>query len=193
MPFEVLPQAEAADLFDHLASPVDVDAVFPGLPRVEEQRQAERLVLAFGDARNAQGRLHLLHVGVPDVVAEAGTVGQQVTQGDVALGRPRDRLPLGIKAGEHAHLAEFRTYLFSRCVELKQAALDALQRRHRGGGLGHGRDPAHGIGRHGLPRAQGPLAEASLEEDAFPIADGSGHTRYRASAHALTEDLADVL
>ena len=67
---QVLAQALAADLFNHLACPVDVDAVFPAFAGVEQQRQGQGFVFAFGDAGDFQRRLHFLHIGIPNFVAE---------------------------------------------------------------------------------------------------------------------------
>ena len=98
----------AADRLHDAADPVDVDAVFPALARIEHQRHAYRRELARGGRRHA-GRLDVAdHVGVPDLVAEAGRVGEQVTQRDRPLGRTQLRRAGRVESFQHLRRAERR-------------------------------------------------------------------------------------
>src|SRR6266446_6827396 len=109
----------AADRFHDAADPVDVDAVFPALARIEHQRHAYRRELARGDRRHA-GRLDVAdHVGVPDLVAEAGRVGEQVTQRDRPLGRTQLRRAGGVESFQHLRRAERRVDIGHRRLELE--------------------------------------------------------------------------
>src|SRR5271156_5214848 len=77
----------AAYLFDHLASKIDIDAVFPAIARVEIQRCLKRLVLASDDPRQVGVFLVTAGILVPDVVGVSCSVSQQLPQGDGPLGR----------------------------------------------------------------------------------------------------------
>src|SRR6185312_16984463 len=96
----------AARGLDHLAGPIDVDAVVPAVAGIEGQWRGERLVLAAGDAGHAHRLLVFDDVGVPDLVREAGGVGEQVAQCDVALRLAHLRLARGIEAVEYLDLTE---------------------------------------------------------------------------------------
>ena len=77
---KILPEPLSTHCFDHLADPIHVDAVFPAVARIEEQRRAERRVLATDDPRGAGRRLVGDDRGVPDLVGESGGVRQEVSQ-----------------------------------------------------------------------------------------------------------------
>src|SRR5262249_45013061 len=71
-------ERQAAPPLDRLAGPVDVDAVLPLVAGVGDHRHLEGLELAAADAGDV-GDLHVaLDVLVPQVVAEARRVGQQM-------------------------------------------------------------------------------------------------------------------
>src|SRR4030095_4534119 len=79
----------AAGGLDEPAHPVGIDAVLPLLVGIEGRGSAERVALG-GGARGQPGGLDVAaDVWVPDVVAEAGGVGEKVAE--------RDRLPGGTK------------------------------------------------------------------------------------------------
>ena len=177
-------QRLAADGFHHLAGPVDVDAVLPALAGVEQQRQRQRLVLAGGDPGNVQGGLDLLDVGVPDLVAEAGAVGEQMAQGHRALGRAQCRLAIGVEAGEHPRVADLGHHLGRRCIQIQLPPLHALHGRHRGQRLGHGGDPAYRVQRHRLAAAERALAEGTLIDHAIAVGGHRHHARHGAGLHA---------
>src|SRR5262249_60489861 len=96
-----------ADPLHGLADPIDVDAVVPAIARIESERRGERLVLAGNDARRTGLLLVAQEVGIPDVIAEAGRVSQEVPQGDGPLGRAELRLAGGLEAVEHSRRGPF--------------------------------------------------------------------------------------
>src|SRR6185437_9325296 len=73
---EILP----ARALDRLADPVDVDAVVPFGAGIEGERRRQRPILAADDAGNALQLLVADEIGVPDVVAEAGGMGDEVAE-----------------------------------------------------------------------------------------------------------------
>ena len=178
----------AADRLDGLAGPVDVDAVFPALARIERERQGQRLVLARGHAGNA-GVLHVLaHAAVPDVVAIAGRVGEQVLERDRPLGRTQLRLAARVEAFEHLHVGDLGQDFPDRTVERELALFDKLHRRSAGDRLGHRGDPEHGVERHRIRLAEVALAECALIDD---LAAGRGHcddTRHLSRASAASRN-----
>ncbi len=64
--------------FNRLANPVDVDPVIPPVAGIENERERQCCVLARDDAGNAL-RLHVpAHLGIPDVIDEPGSMGEQM-------------------------------------------------------------------------------------------------------------------
>ena len=189
---QVLAQGLAADFFNHLASPIDVDAVLPALAWVEQQRQGEGFVFAFGDAWNFQRCLHFLHIGIPNFVAETRRVGQQLAKRDVTLRGTGLGFAVRIKTGQHAHMAEFRTDVFGWLVQLKVASFDTLHRSHRGDGLGHGCDPTHGVVGHGVARTKGSFTKSAFVQHTFSVSNGSGNTGDGTGLHACAEHGIDL-
>src|SRR5262249_10138388 len=97
---EVAVELLATRRLDHLARPVDVDAVLPLIAGVEHQRRGQRRVRAARDAGRVGGRLVLEDPRLPDLVGEARAVGEQVTERDRTLGRPQPRLARSVEALE---------------------------------------------------------------------------------------------
>ena len=64
---------------------VDADTVVPARAGVEQQRRGQRRVLAGHHGRQAEMGHVAGDVLAPDVVAEAGGVGQQVAQRDLGF------------------------------------------------------------------------------------------------------------
>ena len=185
----VLAELLAARRLDHLAGKVDVDAVEPALAGIEQQRRGQRLVLAGDDARHLH-RLHVLgDLGAPDVVAEARGVGEEVAQGDVALGLAGLGLAVGVEAVEHADLAQRGDHRLGRPIERKLAPLDELHGGGAGDRLGHRGDPHHGVGRHLGRLAQHPLAEAAFVGRALGVGRHGDHARHVALAHRILQKL----
>ena len=79
----------AADRLDHLAGPVDADAVLPALAGIEQQRRAQRCTGRSMTPGTPIACLVRDDVGVPDLVAEAGSVREQVAQRDRLAGLAR--------------------------------------------------------------------------------------------------------
>ena len=162
-------ERQAAHALDRLAGPVDVDAVLPLLAGVGDHRHLQGLELAGADAGDV-GHLHVaLDVLVPQVVAEAGRVGQQVTQRDRPLGRPELGLALGIEALQHLRGAELHHDVADRLVETELALLDHLHGSDRGHRLGHRGDPEHRVRRHRCTAHEVALAEGAFVEDALVV------------------------
>ena len=119
-------QRQAAHPLDRLAGPVDVDAVLPLVAGVGDHRHLQGLELAGADAGYV-GDLHVaLDVLVPQVVAEARRVGQQMAQRDRPLRRPELGLALGVEALQHLRGAELHHDVADRLVETELALLDHL-------------------------------------------------------------------
>ena len=163
----VLPEPLPAHRLDHLAGPVDADAVVPALARIEQERRRQRGVLAARDLRNALRLLVGKDVRVPDFVHVAGGMGQQVAQRHRALRRARLRLALLIEAFQHLDFAQIRDDRTCRSVQFQLALLDHLHGRRAGDGLGHGGDPADRVGRHGDAAAGRAFAEPALVDGPF--------------------------
>src|SRR2546426_5876698 len=108
---EIAPQLFAADSLHHFSSPVDIDAVFPALTRIEVKRQLQGRVLATDDRRQTLGLLIAHYVRVPELVAEAGRVREQVAQRDRPLRRSGAWLTVGVEPFEHDNLTQCRNHL----------------------------------------------------------------------------------
>ncbi len=162
------------------AGEVDVDAVEPLLAGVEQQRRGQRLVGAGEHARDVVLGLVALELLAPDVVAEAGGVGEQVAQRDRALRRAQFWLTRVVPTVQHLRLGEPRQHLGDGGIEFELALLDLLQRRDRGDRLGHRGDPDDGVERHRRAGAAG--AVGGLEERAVAVAGDRNHARHAAGS-----------
>ena len=152
----------AADRFDGLADEVDINAVFPARAGVGRDRDRQRGVLAGGDRRNA-GLLQINRiVAVPHVVAEPGGVGHELAQRDRRFRRPQFWFAVGVKAFQHLHRGEIGQQFSDRLVERQLALLDQLHRAGRRDGLGHGGNPEHAVGGHGIVFGEVAFAERAL-------------------------------
>ena len=167
-------QRHAADRLDHLPDPVDADAVFPAFTRIDGQRLAERAQLAIDEQRNGV----LAHVafdgGVPDVVAEAGRMGEQVAKRDRPLGRAQDRPAGTVETVEHLRRGETRHDPGDRLVQRDAALLDQLHGAGRNQRLGHGGVPEDRVQRHRHAAAEAALAEGAFVEP-LVVVDGNRH------------------
>src|SRR3989449_11119609 len=112
----------AAHGLDHLAGPVDADPVLPPVAWIEHQRGRQRGVRAGRDPRRARGGLIPGDRGIPDLIAEPRRVGQEVTERDRPLGRPKPRLPGRVEALEHFGRGELRDHLARRTLEAQLAS-----------------------------------------------------------------------
>ena len=182
---EVRVERLAAGGFDKAAHPVRVDPVEPAVTRIEHERLADRGHLA-GGARRQPGRLDVAPgVRVPQVVAEACRVRQQVAQRDRPLGRAQLRGAAGVEALQHLRRAERGVDVGHRLVELEFALLDELHRRDRGDGLGHRGDPEQAVERHRWPLIERAGAEGPLVEQALVGGRQRHDTGYLARVHRL--------
>ena len=87
----------------------------------------QRLVEAGADGRHVHDLAILQDLRVPDVVAEARRVRQQMAQGDVPCGLAQARLAGGVEALQHLHVAEIGDHFFCGRIEFQRTALDLLQ------------------------------------------------------------------
>ena len=163
-----------AHLLDQAPHPVGVHAIFPFVARVEDEGHADRCDLACGRRGHPRGLDVADHVRVPDLIAEPGRVGQQVTQRDRALGGPQLRRPRSVEPVQHLGRPERGVDVRHRLLELELALLDELHRRHGGDRLGHRGDAKHGVESHGRGLVEGAHAEGALVEEA-PGRGGHGH------------------
>ena len=138
----------SGDGFDCAPDPVDVDAIFPAFARIENQRQLQRSELASHEGGHAGCGDIADQLRVPDLVAEAGCVGQQMAQRDRAFGRAQSWRARGVEALQDLRRGQFREHVADRLVELELALLDELHRRDRGHRLGHRRDAEHAVAGH---------------------------------------------
>ena len=133
-------QRLTADLLHQAADPVDGDAVFPSLARIEHQRLVpRRRVVVLERRQPAHGIGVTLQVGVPERVGRPGRVGHQIAQRDLAGGLTQDRLTGVVEAVEHLEFGGVGKPGRDRRVEVELSLLDQL---HGGGGgdrFGHGR------------------------------------------------------
>jgi hypothetical protein len=83
---------------------------------------------------------------------------QQIAQGERLLRRPQLWRALGVEAGQNLWRGECGIDIAGRLVQLQLAALDELQRRHRGQQLDHRGDAKNRVGRH--RRRRGHVAQA---------------------------------
>ena len=151
-----------ADRFDRAAGPVEIDAVFPAVARVEHQRQPQRRELARARRRRAADFDIADQVGVPGLVAEAGRMGQQMPQRDRPLGRPQARGAGIVEPLQYLGCRQFGKHISDRLIQLQPALLDELHRRDRGHRLGHRGEPEDRVGRH-----LGTVGEIARAERAF--------------------------
>src|SRR5579883_1098331 len=119
----------ATDLLDRLADEIDIDAVLPFLAGIESERHGERQILAGDDAGDPLLLLIAQQVRVPDVVAEARGMRDEMAQRDRPLRRAQLGLARAIEALEHLRRAQLGQYLADGTVERELAALDELHRR----------------------------------------------------------------
>ena len=189
---KILAQRLAACGLDHLAGPVGIHTIFPAFARIGNQGNVDRLVGAGLDARDLHQVLVALDVRIPELIAEASRVGQQMAQGDGPTGRAHQRLPLGIEAGQHAYIAERRYHRAGRCVELQQTALHQLQCGARGDRLGHRGNAHHGVDRHRLAASQAAHAESAFVERALGRGGHRGHAGDIAAFGGFTEQMIDA-
>ena len=141
----------AARTLDRLADPIDADAVIPPVAWIEDQRQHQRGVLA-GDDTRCGCLFHVsAHLRAPDVVDEARSMGNQMSQGDLLPRRAQLRLAGGVETFEHLWRGEFRQHLGDWPVERELALLDEPHCRRRGDRLCHRGDPKHCIDGHCRP------------------------------------------
>src|SRR5438045_318743 len=118
--------------FDGLADPIDVDPVIPFFAGIEDERKGERRVLTRDDSWNGLCLHVSAHLGIPDVVDEASSMGEQMAERDLLLGWSQSRFAGRIKAFEHLWGREFGQNVFDRIVERELTSLDKLHRRSRG-------------------------------------------------------------
>ena len=119
------------------------------------------------------GGFHVLGgVGIPDVVGEAGGMGQQLAQRDRPLGRAQFRFALVVESFQDLRRRQLGKELADRLVKLELALLDELHCGGCGERLGHRRDPEHRIRGH-----VGALGEVALAECAF-VEDAVAGRRY---------------
>ena len=162
---------------DHLAGPIYADAIGPILTGIEQKRQGKRCIAAGANRWRSSGLAEARDVSAPHVIGIAGCMGQQMAQGDRALGGAHFGLPGLIKAFQHAKRADFRHQSGGGRIQGKLARFHQHHRRHAGNRLGHGSNPEHAIGRHGLSPAQGTAAKAGFQSRAMPIAQRQHHAR----------------
>src|SRR6184192_2542231 len=108
---EIGPQLLAAGRLHDFADPIDIDAVFPAITRIEEQWQPQSRVLATDYRRQAFDLLIAHDVCAPELVAEASRVREQVAQGNGLLRCSGARLTIGVEAFEHDSLTQFRNHI----------------------------------------------------------------------------------
>jgi hypothetical protein len=86
---EVVVEGRAACFLDHLAEPIGTDAVHEAFARISDHRSGEEAgaVAAEGVGRPGE-RLPALDIGIPEPVAEAGGVGEELAYRGAARGRP---------------------------------------------------------------------------------------------------------
>ncbi len=119
-------------------------------------------------------------------------MGEQVAQGDVALGLAQLGLAAGIEAFEHAHVTKGGQDSLGRRVQAELAAFDLLHGRGAGHRLGHGRDPADGVGGHLGGLAQHALAEAAFVGLSLAVGRDSHHARYVALGDRLLQNFVSL-
>ena len=170
---------------NRLADPVDIDAVFPAIARIEHQRRVERGILAFADERSSRDLLELRHRLAPDAVGETCRVSEEVAQRDRSLGGAKLRCAAGVEPLEHLGLLQLRKQLAHRLIELQLALLDQL---HAGGArdrLGHRCDPEHAVrGDRGPERA--------LVNDALLVCCNGDEARHGPRVDGLAQRLIDL-
>ena len=187
---EVLSQPLAARRLHHLAGPVDADAVEPLVARIEEQRCAQRRILAGDDTGDVLGGLIGGDLLAPDLVSEASGVGEQVAQRDLPSWRARAR-STGIEAFQHLCRGDVRDNPGCRCVEIKLALLDQLHGRSSRERLGHGGDPADGVDSHWRRLALHALAEGPFIDDRGLVGCHRHDARYVAGLDGVSQGRID--
>ncbi len=188
---EVVGEGLAARRLDRLADPVGIDAVFPALAWLEDQRCVEGGAQAAAGTRQPRGRHVAAHDRVPVVVAEARGVGQQVAQGDRPRGRPQAGL-VTIEAFEELWCCERRQERADRCIERQRTPLDQLHGRYRGERLGHRGDPEHGILVHRGAAREIAQAEGALVDDAVRIGCHRDHAWHGAAVDPMAQRSLDL-
>jgi len=93
-------QRLAADEFHDTADTIDVGAVSPALAGIEHERAARRPP-SFRGRQPLDGARVAHGFGIPQPVAEAGGVGQQMAQRDRPRCRPKLRGSFGVETLEH--------------------------------------------------------------------------------------------
>ena len=122
---EVVVEPLTRDLFNHAAHEVDADAVHPALSGIEQRRNRLRPPhqLAAGDRVSPGGLLVSQQELVPELVAEAGRVGQQVPQGDRTCGRAHQGPAVVVEAFEHARFGQIGQHARRGLVQKQLAPL----------------------------------------------------------------------
>ena len=185
-------QRLSADGFDRAAGPVEVDAVFPAVARVEHQRQPQGCELARARRRGAADFDIADEICVPGLIAEAGGVGQQMPQRDRPLGRPQPRRAGIVEPLQYLGRRQFRKHIPDRLIQLQPALLDELHSRHRGHRLGHRREPEDAVGRHVGPVHEVPRAERAFVEDPLVGRRHRDDPRHLSGLRGLAQDRVDL-
>ena len=165
-----------------------VAVVHPLARLIAERQLAQRRQPGVGGHRIDQRRAQRVLVGIGDrshrgeAIGQAGPVGQQVLDGDVAVGRNRlVHRPAGVF--QHDHIGEFRHPAGDRIVQLQLAFLDQHHDRHRGHRLGHRGDAEQGVALH--RRLGGDIAPAD-DIDVHHLA-AAPHQRDRAGEQVVVD------
>ena len=134
----------------------------------------------------------VLHQGlVPEPVAQAGGVGDEVVDGRPGARLDQDRL-VAVEALQHLHVGEVGEVVLHGGVEVELTTLLLLQGGRRRDHLGHGHDAEV---RGGADRVVGlagdPDAGATLVDGAVAVGDDGRHVGYGAALHRLAQDRVD--
>ncbi len=131
-------------------------------------------------------------LGVPDVVAEAGGVGQQVAQGHRAARRAQPRLAGRVEPLQHLGRGEFLDDLARRLVEREAAVLDELHRRRGGDRLGHRGDAEHRPHVHRRLLGEAAPSERALVDHPLRRGGARHDARYLALLHRTAKNRVDI-
>jgi hypothetical protein len=189
---EVDIDALAASLLDQLPNPIHAHAVFPALVRIADQRCMECREFA-GESGRVAGLVDIaLHVGVPNVFAEAGCMGEEIAERDRALRRAHDRIAIAVKVIDDLRLTELWDHFARRAVEIELALLDELHGGDSRDRLCHGGDPEHGIEGHRRAIRQTAFAEGALIDDPCIVGRHRDHAGYAPLGGGIFQDLVDL-
>jgi hypothetical protein len=100
---------------------------------------------------------------------------------------------MGVKAGQHAHMAEFGADVFGGFVQLEVATFDTLHGSYRGDGLGHRGNPTHRVLGHGIARAEGAFTKSTFVQNALAVSHSGHHTGHSAGLHACAQQGIDLI